>query len=65
MVGDQIDVDVRLANQAGLTSIYFPGDFRPEWTRGLDPEADYTIDSYEQIPSILNELVDETVVSST
>jgi putative hydrolase of the HAD superfamily len=56
MVGDQIDVDVRLAKQAGLASIYFPSDFRPEWTLGLDPEADYTIDNYEQIPSILNEI---------
>ena len=54
MVGDQLDVDVQLAKTAGLTSIYFPSDFAPGWTSDLKNDADFTINSYADIPSLLN-----------
>jgi len=53
MVGDQLDVDIAFAKSAGFTTIYFPSGFAPEWTEGLANEADFTIKTYRQIPSLL------------
>ncbi|MDH4744201.1 HAD family hydrolase [Sphingomonas sp. CBMAI 2297] len=36
MVGDQLDRDIAPAKEAGLRTIYFPGNFVPRWT--LDKE---------------------------
>lgn len=53
MVGDQLDVDIALAKTAGITTIYFPSAFVPGWTESLKNVADFTIDSYSQIPALL------------
>jgi putative hydrolase of the HAD superfamily len=53
MVGDQLDVDIALAKTAGFTTIYFPSSFAPEWIERLENVADFTIESYRQIPGLL------------
>ncbi|MGN8118784.1 HAD family hydrolase [Labrys sp. 22185] len=54
MVGDQLDRDIKPAKDAGLSTIYFPGGFRPRWT----PEEalirpDYIISSLAEVPAII------------
>jgi putative hydrolase of the HAD superfamily len=31
MIGDQLDRDIGAASETGVTTVYFPGDFRPRW----------------------------------
>lgn len=52
-VGDQIDVDINLARQAGFRTIFFPGDFVPEWNVGRNVEADFLVSSFAQLPQII------------
>lgn len=53
MVGDQLDVDVKLSRNAGFNSIYFPSEFVPSWIADLDNKADFTIASYAELLAIL------------
>ncbi|RWX62123.1 HAD family hydrolase [Mesorhizobium sp. M4B.F.Ca.ET.089.01.1.1] len=61
MVGDQLERDIRPAKEAGLTTIYFPGGFKPRWE--TDPELaqpDYQISSFAEIPTIVLGTVSST-----
>jgi putative hydrolase of the HAD superfamily len=54
MVGDQLDRDIGPAKAAGLTTIYFPGGFRPRWEpaeAAVRPE--YRIESFSDVPDIV------------
>jgi putative hydrolase of the HAD superfamily len=47
MIGDQLDRDIVPAKAAGLTTVYFPGEFRPHWTPAeAEVRPDTTVDSY-------------------
>lgn len=54
MVGDQLDRDIAPAKVAGLTTIYFPGGFKPKW---MPDEAkvkpDFRIASFAEVPGIV------------
>ncbi|RWL75138.1 MAG: HAD family hydrolase [Mesorhizobium sp.] len=54
MVGDQLERDIRPAKEAGLTTIYFPGGFRPRWeTNPNIVQPDYQISSFAEVPTIV------------
>jgi putative hydrolase of the HAD superfamily len=49
MIGDQLDRDVGPAKEAGLSTIYFPGDFRPYWTPEIAKiRPDVTVTDYNE-----------------
>lgn len=49
-VGDQLDRDIAPAKEAGFTTLYFPGGFRPSWEFELGtPDADRIIHSYADV----------------
>jgi putative hydrolase of the HAD superfamily len=53
-VGDQLDRDIAPAKQAGYTTIYFPGGFKPLWTpEELTIAPDHRITSFEEVCSIM------------
>jgi putative hydrolase of the HAD superfamily len=46
-VGDQLDRDIQNAKSAGYKTVYFPGNFRPNWLPEPDAiKPDLTIDSF-------------------
>ena len=50
-VGDQLDRDIRNAKRAGYKTVYFPGNFRPNWLPGVETiKPDVTIDSLALLP---------------
>ncbi|MCY3016946.1 MAG: HAD family hydrolase [Planctomycetota bacterium] len=52
-VGDQLDRDIEFAKKAGMTTAYFPSDFKPHWHNdSLQTYADYTINDYTEILAI-------------
>ena len=54
MIGDQLDRDIKPAKDAGLSTIYFPGGFRPRWApdeAAIRP--DYMISSLAEVPAII------------
>ncbi len=54
MIGDQLDRDIWPAKAAGLTTIYFPGGFRPRWTMKMDSvQPDYVVGSFAEVPTIV------------
>jgi putative hydrolase of the HAD superfamily len=54
MIGDQLDRDVAPAKQAGLTTIYFPGGFKPRWMPDeAEVRPDFKIESFAQVPDIV------------
>jgi putative hydrolase of the HAD superfamily len=54
MIGDQLDRDIAPAKAAGLTTIYFPGGFMPNWLpEEEDVRPDFRIESFAQVPEIL------------
>jgi beta-phosphoglucomutase-like phosphatase (HAD superfamily) len=56
-VGDQLDRDIQNAKRAGYKTVYFPGNFRPNWLP--DSEAirpDMTIDSLAVLPDKIKSL---------
>lgn len=56
MVGDQLERDIRPAKEAGLTTIYFPGGFRPRWEYEANLAfADYVVKSFLEVPGIVVE----------
>jgi len=52
-VGDQLDVDIALAHEAGFKTIYFPGAFMPEWTLGVADLSDFRVTSFREVPDIV------------
>ncbi len=49
MIGDQLDRDIAPAKTAGLTTIFFPGGFRPKWQPAEgDVRPDYTVQDFKQ-----------------
>ena len=49
MIGDQLDRDIAPAKAAGLTTIFFPGGFRPKWQPAEgDVRPDYTVQDFNQ-----------------
>jgi len=56
VVGDQLDRDVAFAKAAGLTAVYFPGGFTPEWTdHKLLVHADATIADFRDLIPMFDE----------
>jgi putative hydrolase of the HAD superfamily len=58
MIGDQLERDIRPAKAAGLSTIHFPGNFRPKWEigeRGVRP--DHRISSFAQVPAIIDDVL--------
>jgi len=54
MVGDQLERDIRPAQQAGFTTVFFPGAFRPRWENENDDIVpDYVIHSFADVPTIV------------
>ena len=54
MIGDQLDRDIAPAKLAGLETIYFPGGFRPRWSRAEAlVQPDHRIQSFAEVPSIV------------
>lgn len=54
MVGDQLERDIRPAQLAGFTTVYFPGRFRPRWERTTDDiTPDFTIHSFTEVATIV------------
>ncbi|MGO9520375.1 MAG: HAD family hydrolase [Candidatus Korobacteraceae bacterium] len=53
MIGDQIDRDIELSKLAGYVTVYFPGGFKPAWTRDRQIAADYVITNFEQVAPIM------------
>jgi putative hydrolase of the HAD superfamily len=63
MVGDQLNRDILPAKQAGLTTVYFPGGFRPKWepeTQTIRP--DFQIDSFAEVPLIITRTLTDAAV---
>jgi putative hydrolase of the HAD superfamily len=58
MVGDQLDRDIRFAKQAGFTTVYFRGNFSPEWSRTADlANVDFEISSFVEVARIVGGFV--------
>jgi putative hydrolase of the HAD superfamily len=54
MVGDQLDRDIAPAKAAGLTTIYFPGGFKPKWMpEESEVSPDFKISSFAEVPEIV------------
>jgi putative hydrolase of the HAD superfamily len=54
MVGDQLDRDIAPAKAAGLSTIFFPGGFRPRWTPDeATIQPDYRIGNFLEVTSIV------------
>jgi len=54
MVGDQLDRDIAPAKTAGLTTIYFPGGFKPGWHSAEEEvKPDFRIESFAEVPGIV------------
>lgn len=54
MVGDQLDRDIIPAKAAGLTTIYFPSEFRPPWAPQPSAAApDFVVRSFADVPGIV------------
>jgi putative hydrolase of the HAD superfamily len=54
MIGDQLDRDIKPAKDAGLSTIYFPGTFRPRWAPDeVTVQPDYVISSLAEVPDIV------------
>jgi putative hydrolase of the HAD superfamily len=52
-VGDQLDRDIVYAHQAGLRTVYFPGEFVPEWLPDLaDAKPDYQVVSFNEVADL-------------
>ena len=61
MIGDQLDRDIKPAKDAGLSTIYFPGAFRPRWTPDeAAVQPDYVISSLAEVPDIVLGLAEGT-----
>jgi putative hydrolase of the HAD superfamily len=49
MIGDQLDRDIGAASETGITTVYFPGDFRPRWMPAEgEIQPDVTVASYKE-----------------
>ena len=54
MIGDQLDRDIVSAKAAGLETIYFPGGFRPHWTKDeAEAGPDHIITTFADVPDIV------------
>lgn len=54
VIGDQLQSDIRPAQAAGFTTIYFPGGFKPEWEPAVAEIApDYHIKNFADAPPIV------------
>lgn len=54
MIGDQLERDIRPAKAGGLSTIYFPSNFRPKWDHeyaGATP--DRQIATFAEVPAII------------
>jgi putative hydrolase of the HAD superfamily len=54
MIGDQLDRDIEYSKAAGYTTIHFPGGFNPFWISDRHVIPDYLIQTFEEIPGILD-----------
>ena len=54
MIGDQLDRDIALAKAAGVTTVYFPGAFRPKWEPAeSDIRPDHTVRDFNQAAAFI------------
>lgn len=53
-VGDQLDRDIAPAQTAGFRTIYFPGEFKPEWEGLVSVCPDYTVSSFSEVCSVVD-----------
>ena len=54
MIGDQLDRDILPAKAAGLETIYFPGNFNPQWQLSEGSvRPDHRILSFVEVPDIV------------
>ena len=52
-VGDQLDRDITPAKDAGFTTFYFPGGFRPSWEFDIEArDADFVIRNYTEVKEV-------------
>jgi putative hydrolase of the HAD superfamily len=49
MVGDQLDRDIRCANEAGFETFFFPSGFAPYWNRDVAHVPDHEIACFDEI----------------
>lgn len=57
MIGDQLDRDIAPAASAGLSTIYFPGGFKPKWSPAEESvRPDYRIGSFSEVATIVDAL---------
>jgi putative hydrolase of the HAD superfamily len=55
MIGDQLERDIRPAKVAGLSTIYFPSNFRPKWDiEQKGALADHQITTFAGVPAIID-----------
>jgi putative hydrolase of the HAD superfamily len=65
-VGDQLDRDIQFAKTAGYTTVYFPGDFQPNWLPPTDTvRPDLTINSLAVLPQKVKVLIAPNVTTKT
>ena len=58
MIGDQLDKDIQPAQQAGVTTVFFPGGFQPKWHPPESEVApDYKVRNFDNAASIILETV--------
>lgn len=58
MVGDQIDRDIRPAQQAGFKTILFPGAFRPIWEiQSGNVMPDFAVDTFLAVPGFVAQTI--------
>ncbi|UUL82533.1 HAD family hydrolase [Sphingomonas qomolangmaensis] len=56
MVGDQLDRDIAPAKEAGLRTIYFPGNFVPRWTPDKEKVGpDHQVSDFAEAAAIILE----------
>jgi len=54
MIGDQLERDIRPAKAVGLSTIYFPSNFKPKWDHEhADAIPDRQITSFAEVPAII------------
>ena len=58
MIGDQLERDIRPAKVAGLSTIYFPSNFRPKWDiEQKGALADHQITTFAGVPAIIDNVL--------
>lgn len=57
MIGDQVTKDILPASQAGLRTIYIPGNFKPSWEDGTPNSLiDFQVHSFAEVPTVVRRI---------